>query len=178
MSMPMRLRRKAYSSGGSLKSVAGEPVVLRGPAAYEVHEVLVTGLGTFHDDEKGAARGPNTVFTIRLDDLVICHLGDLGHALAAADLERLGDIDIALVPISGADTNLSAAKAAEIIHQLEPKVVVPMSYDPEGQKKDSPFERLLHELGVKELTQVPKLSVTISSLPENVQVVALDSRAR
>ena len=74
----------------SLKSVAGEPVVLRGPGEYEVHEVLVTGLGTFHDDDKGAARGPNTVFTIRLDDLVICHLGDLGHALAAADLERLG----------------------------------------------------------------------------------------
>ena len=33
-------------------------------------------------------------------------------------------------------------------------------------------------LGVKELTPVPKLSVTRSSLPENVQVVALDSRAR
>ena len=42
----------------SLSSVAGEPVVLRGPGEYEVHEVLVTGLGTFHDDEKGAARGP------------------------------------------------------------------------------------------------------------------------
>jgi hypothetical protein len=53
-----------------------------------------------------------------------------------------------------------------------------MSYDPDAGKKDSPFERLLHELGVKELTPVPKLSVTRSSLPENVQVVALDSRAR
>jgi L-ascorbate metabolism protein UlaG (beta-lactamase superfamily) len=162
----------------SLKSVAGEPVVLRGPGEYEVREVLVTGVGTFHDEERGASRGLNTVFAIRLDELVICHLGDLGHALASADLERLGDIDIALVPISGNDINLSAARAAEIVHQLEPKVVVPMSYDPEVQKKDSPFERLLHELGVKELTPVPKLSVTRGSLPENVQVVALDSRAR
>src|SRR5438128_1093068 len=82
------------------------------------------------------------------------------------------------VPISGADTNLTAAKAAEIVHQLEPKVVVPMSYDPDDKKKDTPFQRLLHELGVKELTPVPKLSVTRSSLPDNVQVVALDSRAR
>ncbi|HUG05618.1 MAG: MBL fold metallo-hydrolase [Chloroflexota bacterium] len=161
----------------SLKSVAGEPVVLRGPGEFEVHEVLVTGIGTFHDEDKGAARGRNTVFAIRLDDLVICHLGDLGHPLPAADLERLGDVDIVLVPISGADTNLSAAKAAEIIHQLEPKVVVPMSYDPDVLK-DTPYERLLHELGVKELTPVPKLSVTRSSLPENIQVVALDSRAR
>jgi len=160
----------------SLKSVGGEPVVLRGPGEYEVREVLVTGVGTFHDDEKGSARGPNTVFAIRLDDLVVCHLGDLGHELHATALERIGDVDIVLVPISGAEVNLTAARAAEVIHQLEPKVVVPMSYDPD--KKDTHFDRLLHELGVKELTPVPKLSVTRGSLPENVQVVALDSRAR
>jgi L-ascorbate metabolism protein UlaG (beta-lactamase superfamily) len=162
----------------SLKSVGGEPVVLRGPGEYEVREVLVTGIGSFHDDEQGRSRGRNTVFAIRLDDLVVCHLGDLGHELPAADLERLGDVDIVLVPISGADVNLTAAKAAEIVHSLEPKVVVPMSYDPDAKKKDTPFDRLLHELGVKELTPVPKLSVTRGSLPENVQVVALDSRAR
>jgi L-ascorbate metabolism protein UlaG (beta-lactamase superfamily) len=167
-----------HAGHASLKSVGGEPVVLRGPGEYEVREVLVTGVGTFHDDEKGSARGRNTVFAIRLDDLVICHLGDLGHELAAAALEKIGDVDIVLVPISGPEVNLTAAKAAEIIHQLEPRVVVPMSYDPDAQKKDSPFDRLLHELGVKELTPVPKLSVTRGSLPENVQVVALDSRAR
>ena len=139
----------------SLKSVGGEPVVLRGPGEYEVQEVLVTGIGTFHDDSKGSARGRNTVFAIRLDDLVICHLGDLGHELPAGDLERLGDVDIVLVPISGGDINLTAAKDAR-----------------------APFDRLLHELGVKDLTPVPKLSVTRGSLPENVQVVALDSRAR
>ena len=167
-----------HAGHASLKSVAGDPVVLLGPGEYEVHEVLVTGVGTFHDDTKGTDRGRNTVFAIRLDDLVVCHLGDLGHALPAADLEKLGDVDIALVPISGADTNLSAARAAEIVHQLEPKVVVPMSFDPDDMKKDTPYQRLLHELGVKELVPVPKLSVTRSTLPENLQVVALDSRAR
>src|SRR5256885_9684253 len=135
----------------SLKSVGGEPVVLRGPGEYEVHEVLVTGIASFHDDEKGTARGRNTVFAIRLEDLVVCHLGDLGHELPALDLERLGDVDIVLVPISGAEVNLTAAKAAEAIHQLQSKVVVPMSYDPDDKKKDRPFDRLLHELGVKEL---------------------------
>lgn len=162
----------------SLKSVGGEPVILSGPGEYEVREILVTGVGTWHDDEKGAKRGRNTVFTIRLDDLSICHLGDLGHSLAPEALERIGDVDIVLVPIGGHETNLAAATAAEVVHQLDPKVVVPMSYDPDNLKKDSPYERLLHELGVKELTPVPKLSVTRSSLPENIQVVALDSRAR
>lgn len=167
-----------HAGHASLRSVAGEPVVLRGPGEYEVHEVLVTGLGSFHDEEKGAVRGRNTIFAIRLDDLVICHLGDLGHALAAADIEKLGDVDIALVPISGPDINLSAARAAEVVQQLEPKVVVPMSYDPDDKKKDTPYMRLLHELGVKDLEVVSKLSVTRSTLPDNLQVVALDSRAR
>ena len=162
----------------SLKGVGGEPVVLTGPGEYEVQEILVTGIQTFHDEDKGATRGPNTVFAIRLDELVVCHLGDLGHVLAAADLEKLGEIDVCLLPIGGADTNLSAAMAAEVVHQLEPKVVVPMGYDPDRKRKDTPFDRLLHELGVKDLTPVPKLSVTRSSLPSELQVVALDSRAR
>ena len=85
---------------------------------------------------------------------------------------------IALVPISGPDINLSAARAAEVVQQLEPKVVVPMSYDPDDKKKDTPYMRLLHELGVKDLEVVSKLSVTRSTLPDNLQVVALDSRAR
>lgn len=167
-----------HAGHSSLRSVAGEPVVLRGPGEYEVRDVLVTGVGTFHDDEKGVLRGRNTVFTIRLDDLLICHLGDLGHTLPAADLDRIGDVDIALVPISGPDTNLSAARAAEIVHQLEPKVVVPMAYEPDETQKDTPFNRLLHELGAKDLVPATKLSVTRTTLPENLQVVALDSRAR
>lgn len=162
----------------SMRSVAGEPVVLSGPGEYEVREILVTGVASWHDDAKGAKRGRNTVFTIRLDDLTVCHLGDLGHSLPSEDLERIGDVDIVLVPITGADTNLAPAIAAEVIHQLEPKVVVPMSYDPDDQRKDSPYERLLHELGVKDITPVPKLSVSRSSLPDNIQVIALDSRAR
>ena len=162
----------------SLRSVGGQPVVLSGPGEYEVQEILVTGISTFHDGEQGAARGKNTVFAIRLDDLVVCHLGDLGHPLPAGDLETLGEIDVCLIPIGGADVNLSAATAAEIVHQLEPKVVVPMGYDPARKKKDAPFERLLHELGVKDLTPVPKLSLARSGLPTELQVVALDSRAR
>lgn len=167
-----------HSGHASLKSVGGSPVVLSGPGEYEVQEILVTGIGSFHDTAKGGERGKNTIFAIRVDELVVCHLGDLGHALSAADLETLGAIDICLVPISGADTNLSAAMAAEVVHQLEPKVVVPMSYEPDQKRKDAPFERLLHELGVKDLTPVPKLSVARSSLPAELQVVALDSRAR
>lgn len=163
---------------GSMRSVGGEPVVVSGPGEYEVHDILVTGVASYRDDEEGARRGRNTVFAIRLDDLVICHLGELGHALSSTDIERIGGVDILLVPVGGAEVNLSAAKAAEIVHQFEPKVVVPMAFDPDSPKTDTPYHRFLHELGVKDLTPVAKLSVTRSTMPADIQVVALDSRAR
>jgi len=112
----------------SLRSVGGEPVVLRGPGEYEVKEILVTGIGTFRDDEQGAKRGRNTIYAIRLDDLVICHLGGLGHVLPTADLEKLGDIDVALkkhMParvrppgVLASYSNYSAALAGLIIQNV------------------------------------------------------------
>jgi L-ascorbate metabolism protein UlaG (beta-lactamase superfamily) len=160
----------------SLRSVGGEPVVLRSPGEYEVKECLLTGLASFHDESRGKTRGKNTVFVIRIDGVVVCHLGDIGHAIDEAELEALGDVDVLLVPVSGPEVNLTAAMAADVVHQFEPKVVVPMSFDPD--KKDGLYKRFLQEMGVKDVQPVPKLSVTRSSLPQELQVVVLESRAR
>lgn len=167
----------AHPESASLRSIGGEPVVLRSPGEYEVKECLVTGLASFHDAERGKVRGKNTVFVIHLDGVAVCHLGDLGHAMDEAELEALGDIDVLLVPITGADTNLTAATAADVVHQFEPKVVVPMSFEPDG-KKESLYHRFLSEMGVKDVQPVPKLSVTRANLPQELQVVVLESRAR
>lgn len=160
----------------SLRSVAGEPIVLRTPGEYEIRECLVTALASFHDTERGATRGKNTVFVVRLDGVSVCHLGDLGHAIEGAELESLGDVDVLLVPVSGADTNLTAAVAADVVHQFEPKVVVPMSFEHEA--KSEVYRRFLQEMGVKEVAAVPKLSVTRANLPAETQVVVLEDRGR
>ncbi|TMD61452.1 MAG: MBL fold metallo-hydrolase [Chloroflexi bacterium] len=160
----------------SLKSVGGDPVILRSPGEYEVKECLLTGLASFHDGERGKTRGKNTVFIIRLDNVVVGHLGDLGHAIDEAELEALGDIDVLLVPVTGPDVNLTAALAADVVHQFEPKVVVPMSFDPAA--KEGVHRRFLQEMGVKDVQPVPKLSVARANLPQELQVVVLESRAR
>ena len=160
----------------SLKSVGGDPVVLRSPGEYEVSECLLTGLASFHDEDRGKTRGKNTVFVIRIDGVVVCHLGDLGHPIDEAELEALGDIDVLLVPVTGPEVNLTPAMAADVVHQFEPKVVVPMSFEPE--KKDGVYKRFLQEMGVKDVAPVSKLSVTRANLPQELQVVVLESRAR
>jgi L-ascorbate metabolism protein UlaG (beta-lactamase superfamily) len=94
---------------------------------FNVKGIPVRGVHTFHDEEEGAKRGGNIVYTFVVDDIKICHLGDLGHLLTPSQLEMIGDVDVLLIPVGGVYT-IAAAQAVEVIKQLKPAVVVPMHY--------------------------------------------------
>lgn len=94
----------------------------------KVKEVAVRSVGVYHDDERGASRGLNTVFVFELGGLRIAHLGDLGHLLTDEQLAAIGSVDVALVPVGGVFT-IDARQATRVIDQLHPRlIVVPMHY--------------------------------------------------
>jgi len=156
-----------------IQGIGGEPKVLTGPGEYEINGVLTLGLQTFHDGERGAQRGKNTIFVFEIDDLVICHLGDLGHTLDAEQIEKIDSADVLLVPVGGVST-IDAIQAAEIVRRVEPKIVIPMHYKTLVLKRDlAPVDRFLKEMGVKEAVPQPKLTVNKNSLPLTLQVVVL-----
>lgn len=157
-----------------IKGVGGEPSVIRGPGEYEVGGTLTIGVQTYHDNEKGAKRGKNTVYVIEIDDVLVCHLGDLGHTLTAEQVADIDSVDVLMLPVGGVST-IDAAQAAEIVRRLEPKIVVPMHYKTEVLKKElATVDRFLKEMGVKEAVPQPKLLVNKNSLPLTFQVVLLD----
>jgi L-ascorbate metabolism protein UlaG (beta-lactamase superfamily) len=162
-----------HSGHSYVQGVADEPRILKSPGEYESGGVLSVGVHTFHDNEKGAQRGKNTVFVIDVDDVMICHLGDLGHVLTAEQVAEINGVDVLLIPVGGVST-IDAVQAAQVVRQLEPKIVIPMHYKTEAEKKDlETAERFLKEMGVKEAVPQPKLSVNKSSLPLAMQVVML-----
>ena len=144
--------------------------VISGPGEYEISNVLVIGTATYHDDAQGAQRGKNTVYLIEMDDVTVCHLGDLGHVLTSEQTEELDNVDVLLIPVGGVYT-IDARLAAEVVRQLDPKVVIPMHYKtPVVTLELEPVDRFLRELGVSNLEPSPKLSVTKSNLPDRLQV--------
>jgi L-ascorbate metabolism protein UlaG (beta-lactamase superfamily) len=147
---------------------------LVGPGEYEVHDVLITGVRTYRDNERGAVRGSQTAFVAELDGLHTVHLGEIGHLLSEAALGELGQVDIACVPIGG---SLSATHAAELVAQLDPRIVVAMPVCPDEADCAEPLARFLHEMGGAATPQ-PKLSVTPSSLPSETTTVVLESRGK
>jgi L-ascorbate metabolism protein UlaG (beta-lactamase superfamily) len=150
---------------------------IHGPGEYEVAGVSVVGVPTFHDAEKGTKHGRNTVYLIEIDDVRICHLGDLGHKLEDAEAEAVASPDVLLVPVGGR-TSMNAAQAAEVVRQLEPRFVVPMHYAIPGLKLElDPIERFLKEMGVTAGEPQPKLAVQKSSGDYDTKVVVLEPKA-
>ena len=156
------------------EGIGGGSRLVTGPGEYEIAGVLIIGISTFHDGEKGMRRGKNTVYLMEMDEVSVCHLGDLGHVLTADQAEELGDVDVLLLPVGGVST-INATMAAEVVRQLEPKVVVPMHYKTEALRRElDTAERFLRETGIEQVVSQPKLSFSKSSLPASTQVFLLN----
>ena len=149
---------------------------IRGPGEYEVAGVSVIGVPTYHDAEKGAKHGRNTVYLIEIDDVRVCHLGDLGHKLDDAEAEAISAPDVLLVPVGGY-TAINAVQAAEVVRQLEPRFVVPMHYAIPGLRLQlDSLDRFLKEMAVTSSEPQPKLSVQKSSGEYDTKVVVLEPK--
>ncbi len=173
---PLKKAKGQRSRDGStlLPTSLESAFVLDGPGEYEVKDVLVTGVRTYRDDKKGAERGRGTAFVVELDGLHTIHLGDVGHLLTQDEIGDIGSIDIACVPVGG---SLSATKAAELVAQLDPKIVVAMPVCAEEADCAEALAKFFHEMG-GEPTPQPKLSVSFSTLPQETTTVVLESRGK
>ncbi|MBN1366933.1 MAG: MBL fold metallo-hydrolase [Dehalococcoidales bacterium] len=157
-----------------VEGITGEFKVINRPGEYEINNILIFGIPTFHDAEHGQQRGKNVAYRIETDDLAICHLGDLGHPLSASLVEQLQNCDVLMIPVGGVYT-INATTAAEIVRQLTPKVVIPMHYKtPQGKIELETVDRFLQETGAAAAVPQPKLNISRSSAPETTQVVLLD----
>ena len=153
-------------------------LTLTRPGEYEFHDLLVSGVRTFHDGSGGSERGENIVFTIEVDGVHVCHLGDLGHLLSEEQITEIGPVDVLLVPVGGNFT-ISPSEAGEVVSQISPKLVIPMHYAVNGASTDLQGpEKFLNEMAVTEPLRQPKAQITPTSLPDEVQVVLLEARGR
>lgn len=136
--------------------------VITTPGEYEVSGVFIYGIAA--NGEAGSSQ--NIIYLAEIEGVRLAHLGSLGQtSLSEKQLECLEGVDILLVPVGGGGA-LNAKQAAEIISELEPRVVVPMNYQLPGIKaKLNSLEEFKKEIGGKFET-VDKLKINKKDLPE------------
>ena len=160
-----------------VEGVAGSPRKLDAPGEFEIRNILLTGVPTSLPQRQGATGGRNLAFVIKIDDVVIAHLGDLGALPGAAQIEELSQVHVVLIPIGGRE-HMDAPLAAQIISALEPRLVIPMLYrvGPETEPLDN-LDPFLKEMGAEKPATVENhINVTPSSLPEHTAVHVLAPR--
>ncbi len=162
-----------HPSHSYVQGIGGEPHLITGPGEYEISNVLIIGIDTYHDAVKGQGRGKNTAYLMEIDGVAVCHLGDIGHVLGDEQVEEMGNVDVLLLPVGGVST-INAAMAAEVIRKVEPKVVIPMHYKtPQTGRELDTVDDFLKEMGQEQIEPRPKLSVSRSNLPVSTQVYVL-----
>lgn len=149
----------------NIEGVTPEQFVIRGPGEYEKSGVYVEGIMSYHDKMQGTQRGLNTIYLIRMEDMKLCHLGDLGQdKLTDEQVEAVGDIDILFIPIGGKYT-IDGKEAAEVVKQIEPKIIIPMHYNVPGLKVDIEGpQKFLKEIGIKP-EEVETYRIAAKNLP-------------
>ena len=173
----LRQLRKATAPSGEEVLVPASlerAFVLNGPGEFEVRQVLMTGVRTDGGADT-AGDGRNIAFVFELDGLHVCHLGDIGTLLTQDELGEIGSVELLCIPVGGA---LSATAAGELVAQIDPRLVVPLTVNADPAVSSQALDRFLHEMGASNLVPQARLSVTISTVPDETTVVLLEPRGR
>ena len=116
-----------HGDHSNVSAVRGEPEVIKGSGIKTAKGIQFKSVATYHDDSRGKQRGANSVFCFNLDDIMLCHLGDLGHVLDTEQVREIGGVDVLFIPVGGFYT-IDAGEAGIVCEQLAPKIVIPMHY--------------------------------------------------
>jgi L-ascorbate metabolism protein UlaG (beta-lactamase superfamily) len=157
-----------------ISSVKGKSHVLTGPGEYEIGGVFITGVQTNGHSKRASDEPRNTLYVFDYNGVTVAHLGDLRRVPSQTEIEALGTVHVALVPVGGGG-GLNAAKAAEVVSLLEPGIVIPMHYStPVTIIKLAPLSKFLKEMGLSHVETLDALKVTQSTVPDETRVVVLN----
>jgi L-ascorbate metabolism protein UlaG (beta-lactamase superfamily) len=177
---PLKLRGEIVtvshdaSGHNNASIVKGRSRTITGPGEFEIGGVFITGVQTNKQSKPSANELRNTLYVFDYNGVTVAHLGDVQRVPSQTEIENLGGVNVALVPVGGSG-GLNAARAAEIVSLLEPGIVIPMHFEvPETSLNLAPLGRFLKEMGVGDIEPVPSLKITRSTVPTETGVVVLE----
>ncbi len=156
-----------------VEGVQGDPEIMKSPGEYTIGGISIKGVPTFHDDVKGAKRGPNIIYTFEIDGIKVCHAGDLGHLLSKAQLEEVGEVDVLIIPVGGTFT-LGAEGAAAAVEQFGPKITIPMHFKtPAVSMPIDPVDVFLEKMGEGEYLDSDTIEITPETLGAQHRIIVM-----
>ncbi|AEE92559.1 Zn-dependent hydrolase [Tepidanaerobacter acetatoxydans Re1] len=157
-----------------VEGIQGDPEVVKSTGECAISGISIKGIPAFHDEAKGAKRGPNIIYTFEIDGIRVCHVGDLGHLLSKTQIEEIGDVDVIMIPVGGTFT-LDADGAAALIEQLSPKITIPMHFrTPAVSMPIDPVDKFVEKMGDVEHLDSNTIEINPETLDNQNRIVVLN----
>lgn len=154
-------------------AVTTNEVAVDQPGEYEVKGIAIMGVSAQrHIDTSGKLA---TMYRISTSDFAIAVVGHVATPLSEDQLEALGVVDVAIIPVGGSGYTLDAHQAVAVVRQLGPKIVIPVHYADKAITYEVPqmeLEPFIKELGVP-VEQMTKLKLKAGTLPETLTAYEL-----
>ena len=167
----------AHPNHSYWQGVGGDPKVLRGPGEYELSGVYIIGAMTPRAEEDPQEK-KNTAYLIEIEELRICHLGDISKVLSTRQVEEFTPVDVLLLPAGGTCT-VEMPQAMEMVRTLQPRIVIPMHYQMPGLRvRLGNLDAFLREMGLRDVQPQARLNVSPTNLPAEMQVVILEAQGK
>jgi len=156
-----------------IKDIKGKFVHIEKAGQYEEKGVKIEAISTFHDKSKGQERGANLVFVISTENIVVAHLGDLGHTLDGNALQSIGRVDVLLLPVGGFYT-IDAKEATKVMNDINPAITMPMHYRTE--KIAMPIDGLegfIKDKNTVKEVNTSEIVITKATLPKTNEIIVM-----
>ena len=156
------------------KDLPGTPQVVKGSGSKTIKGISMKGVSTYHDPSKGSERGANTIFTIKINNIQLCHLGDLGHLLSDKELAEIGPVDILLIPVGGFFT-IDPKEATRVAEQINPKILIPMHFKTKKCGFSiAPVEDFLKDKASIKRPRASETTFDKTTLPQQMEIVVFE----
>ena len=163
--------------------LSDRPRVFDAPGEYEFQGITIRAVMTPLPEETPRSRR-NVAYTISVDGINICHLGNITRPLTAQQIDLIGPADVVLAPAGGDERNLLSYRAInQTAQQLDARWLIPMHYRAPSESsgiEPANADAFLRELGVADGSLQPqgRMQVTRGNLPASLQIGLLTPQLR
>ena len=166
-----------HPNHGNWQEVPGDPKVFAAPGEYEYNGVTARGVMTpLGEDTPQEQR--NVAYSIEIDGISICHLGDISSPLTTRQVDDLKPVDLLFVPIGGRCT-LDIDQVYQTLQDLDPKIVIPMHYETTGvQVELNGLDPFVRRMGLELSQPQPRVVVTTGNLPTDMRITTMTVQSR
>jgi hypothetical protein len=111
----------------NLDALKNDPYLVKNPGEYETKGIFIYGIDSIINKEK------TTLYKISSEDIALLHLNSLTEPLSNEQLDKIGNIDVLFILVD--EKKSETKKISELISQIEPRIVIPMTTEAKIEEK-------------------------------------------